>query len=88
MTYKLLPREREVVTKLPEEERFTYSLKRMADWGEVWTLRDEDGFALLSDGAHEVVPVWPHPEFALEYAHESSWAVQPTQVELSQFLEK
>jgi hypothetical protein len=65
MAWEMHDREYETVLALPGERRYDYFLKRIADWQEVWSLRDEEGWALVAgDDGQELVPVWPHPRFA------------------------
>src|SRR5215204_3224695 len=55
----------ESVTSLPAAERYSYTIKRIADREKIWSLATKDGWALLGDDeGHELIPVWPHKRFA------------------------
>lgn len=57
------------VLQLGATQRYTYFLKKVADWEKLWSLHDEDSWALSRDPlGKQAVPVWPHPDFALASA--------------------
>jgi hypothetical protein len=57
------------VTKLPPRERYSYSIKRFADWYEVWILARGDTWEPLRDRAHSGrLYLWPHPDLAELFA--------------------
>ena len=65
MSYEVNDRELESVLALPAATRFDYFLNRIADWEEVWSLADQDGWVLTADDdGNECVPVWPARRFA------------------------
>lgn len=63
----------EAVLALPGPARYEHLVKRIADAGEVWSLRNADGWALASDEGRELIPVWPHPRYA-EACAVGDWA--------------
>jgi hypothetical protein len=89
MPYKINRQEFEAVSSLPPAERYEHFVKRVADWEEVWTLRSPDGFALADDGdGRELVPVWPHPDYAGACAC-GAWAdYLPDMISPARFREK
>lgn len=65
MSYNASEQEVVSVSSLPSNERVRYFLAKVADWEEVWSLADEDGWALYSSDSHrQLVPVWPASAFA------------------------
>jgi hypothetical protein len=65
MPYDLRQQEYEVLVQVSDTKRYVYSLKRIADWEEVWSLSNAEGWVLMGDAAdNEVMPIWPHPRFA------------------------
>lgn len=45
--------------------RYEYSIKKIADQECVWSLANDDGWALAGDDTgQECVPIWPHAEYA------------------------
>lgn len=89
MTWVMHDKEFESVLSLPAEPRYSYLIKRVAGWGQVWSLAAEDGWALTSDDeGHELVPVWPHERFAAAYA-EGTWSdYKPQAISLSDWIER
>jgi hypothetical protein len=64
------PREKEMsaVNKLGAADRYAYFVKKVADENRLWSLW-KDGWALAADEAgHQVVPVWPHQNYAVACA--------------------
>jgi hypothetical protein len=53
------------VLQLDAPKRYSYWVKKTADQQVVWSLWQQDGWALAGDDqGHELVPVWPHEKFA------------------------
>lgn len=89
MSWNLSEQEFEAIVSLPGAKRYSYFVKKIADWEEVWSLRNEDGWVLAAvpDG-NEVVPVWPHERFA-KACVEGDWQdCEPVAIELSAWLER
>lgn len=56
------------VNKMRAEERFNYCIKEIAKNRKVWILIDEHGCVMLNTEDEDCVPVWPHEEFANQWA--------------------
>ncbi len=57
------------VSSLPAAERYSHFIRQVADWQEVWSLRDDGGWRLVADDqGNECMPVWPHERYATAYA--------------------
>lgn len=64
--YKLSPKEIDVMLNKPARDRYIYFVKRVADWGGAWALKDTDGLVTTSDNIGNIAfPVWPFEEYAL-----------------------
>lgn len=89
MPYKINAREIEAVQALSPAQRYGHFVRRVADWEEVWSLANGDGWVLMADDeGHELIPVWPHPHYAEALAI-GDWAGhQPKPIPLADFLEK
>ena len=88
MTWKMRPQEFANVAKLLPKARYEYFIKKVADHEELWGLWDE-GWALLADEEEaELVPVWPHPDFAKAYANGEWQNFHPRLIELDDWLEE
>jgi hypothetical protein len=74
---------------LPDLKRYAYFIKRVVDWGEVWSLYREDGWVLAgSADGRELLPVWPHPEYARACVAEGFKNAEPRAIEIHDFVEK
>jgi uncharacterized protein DUF2750 len=77
------------VLALPADRRYVYFVKRVADWEHIWSLAATDGWVLASDDqGRELVPVWPHPRFAIA-CETREWAgSEPRSIELADWMQK
>lgn len=65
MPWILRDEELKAVLSLDGPKRYEYTIKKVADQEQVWSLWKDDGWALTGDSAsRELVPVWPHERFA------------------------
>lgn len=65
MSYEANEHEVASVSALAGPERFDYFVRKVADWEEVWSIGDDDGWALSADeSGRKLVPVWPASAFA------------------------
>ena len=89
MPYRLTAKESEAVSALPPDERLRHLVKRVADWEEVWSLREPNGWALSRGASGEVAaPFWPHPDYAQRCAA-GEWAgCEPQTIALDAFFER
>lgn len=58
----------ETLNKMRPDERFNYCIKEIAKQRKVWILTDEHGCVMLNTEDEDCVPVWPHQEFAEQWA--------------------
>jgi hypothetical protein len=78
----------EKVSALDAKARYGYFIKRVADTKEVWSLWS-DGWVLVGDDdGRELVPLWPHSEYARRYATVDWAGYKPKRIALDDFLEK
>jgi hypothetical protein len=67
-------KEIEAVLVLDGPKRYAHWIKKVADQQQVWSLWERGGWALASDdGGRQVVPVWPHSEYAARCA-QGEWS--------------
>lgn len=89
MTYKLNRVQFDSVVKLAGPERYKHFIARIADWRQVWTLKQPDGFVTLGDDeGHVCVPLWPHADYAKALASGDWTTCVPVNVDLDSFKEK
>jgi hypothetical protein len=88
MTWIVNEREFKEVSSLPAPKRYGYFIKRVVDWGELWGLWNEQGWALVGDNAdRESMPVWPHETYALAYSKQSRADYQTRSIPLSEWFD-
>lgn len=87
MELQITERELEAMLLQRAEVRYTYFVKRVVDWGEVWVLNN-DGLAMVSDeNGSRLVPTWPAKRFA-EICSVDEWsAYSPMAITISDFIE-
>jgi len=68
MSESLSKEQLETVNKMRSEERLNYCIKEIAKQRKVWILTDEHGCVMLNTEDEDCVPVWPHEEFANQWA--------------------
>jgi hypothetical protein len=71
----LHPKQVAAIMALDGPERVEHTIKRIADWEEVWGLYD-DGWAMTAlddDPESTMFPIWPDPEYA-ETCADGEWA--------------
>lgn len=56
--------ETEHILKLDNEKKYEYFIKKIAAYGEVWSLKDKDGWASLGADDKMYFPVWAKKEYA------------------------
>lgn len=88
MTYEPSDEEIASVMRLAGPERYGYFVERVADWQEIWSLKDGGGWVLLWSGDNTVLfPVWPSRNFA-DACCENDWEqCVPTVISLDEWLD-
>ncbi|GGO85813.1 hypothetical protein GCM10011348_35230 [Marinobacterium nitratireducens] len=89
MTYKLTEQQRTRVQERDAQERFDHFLEKTADWEEIWSLADANGCVMLTtDDGESCLPVWPHPDYALDWATEGWEDCEPLKIDLESWFER
>lgn len=89
MSYPLTDNEFNAVALLSAEGRYDYFVDKVVAGGEVWSLQSEDGWVIVtSEDGEECLPVWPHPNFAAQWATDDWSDCTPTAIPLATWLER
>jgi hypothetical protein len=88
MSWEMHKKEFESVSSLPAGKRYSYFIKKVADFEEIWSLWSEGGWALASDNGHQLVPIWPHEQFALSCASKGWAGYEPKKIELTVWMSR
>lgn len=85
--WEMHDKEFETVRSLPPAERYSYTVKNVADWEVLWCLADGGWVLSADDEGHELIPVWPHQRFACSCA-EGEWdGYDPQPIALSTWMD-
>ncbi|MEK9714040.1 MAG: DUF2750 domain-containing protein [Thalassolituus sp.] len=89
MSYSLSAKNRASSLALSDNKRYELFLSKVAEYGEIWSLANEEGWVtVVTDDGENCLPVWPHPEYALEWVN-GDWAdCSPRMVPLDVWLER
>lgn len=84
-----IPKEKEIAALLAADgrRRYEYFIHRVCDTRQVWGLH-ADGWAILDDGEHKLIPVWPHAIFATRFAPPAWDGYAPQAIDLDTFLKE
>ncbi|MDX1656744.1 MAG: DUF2750 domain-containing protein [Candidatus Competibacteraceae bacterium] len=88
MAYSISEKEIRNVARLSADERYDYFVTRVIDGGEVWSLRSEEGWVAVSSDDGECFPVWPHPDFAAQWATDDWSDCAPTPIPLEVWMHR
>ncbi|MBY4675457.1 DUF2750 domain-containing protein [Marinobacterium arenosum] len=88
MAYKLTDEQRQSVLKQDAEQRYNHFLDKITKWEEVWSLRDDEGFVLVNSDDEACIPVWPHPDYAAEWASDEWAGCEPFSIKLDVWMER
>jgi hypothetical protein len=89
MSNTLSAPEMAAVSALNPQQRMTHLIGRVADWEEIWSLSNADGWVLSqSPTGEEAVPIWPHPDYAKLCAQDKWEHCQPAKIALEDFMAK
>ena len=82
------PEKMKKILVLDEEKRLDYFVKKCAELGYVWGLRDAGGWCGMGTSENtEAIPFWPEEAFAVLLAEESWSDSSPTAIPLREFMD-
>lgn len=86
MSWELADGEKEMVLALSARERYGYFIQLAVDSGEIWGLKNDEGWVLAGDEERDALPLWPHTDFAAACAL-GDWATAvPQPIALDELL--
>jgi len=89
MSWKMNSQEFNSVISIDPPKRYSYCIKRIVDFEELWSLWTIDGWALTSDSqGNELVPIWPHEKFASACASGAWVGYEPRTISLSDWINR
>jgi hypothetical protein len=77
------------VLQLDGGARYSYCVKKITDEKQLWSLMQDDGWALMADDTdQELIPIWPHEKFATLCATGFFADHQPKSIAIDTWLER
>lgn len=76
------------VLSLSAPERYQYLVHRVAEWGEVWGLRTEEGWVVVEIDGMDCFCLWPSDDFARSCAVEEWEECVPERISLQELLDE
>ena len=77
------------VVSLDAPKRYQHFISKIADWEEVWSLKNTEGFVgMADDNGNECIPFWPHPDYAEALANIEWNDCKPEKIPLDAFIGK
>jgi len=81
-------KEIEAVSLLDGSKRYTYFIKKVADWEEAWGLYDDGWLMSGDDEGNRAFPVWPAAEYASACAVQEWENAKPKSISLDELMEE
>jgi hypothetical protein len=88
VTWEIAEGEAERIAALPADDRTTLTLQLIADWGEAWGLRDEEGWIVQRRPDGDALPLWAHPDLATACAQGRWEGAKPDRIDLDDLIEE
>ena len=89
MSWDLDEEERRLALALPSQERYSYFVQVLVDEEQAWGLRNDEGWVLGSDPERgDILPLWPHSDFATACARAKWEDAVPAEIPLDDLLEE
>lgn len=89
MPYSLSSKNLKTSLSLSDGKRYELFIQKVAEHGEIWSLANDEGWVTVaSEDGGNCLPVWPHPDYALEWVN-GEWAdCEPKMIALDIWLER
>ncbi len=89
MSYTLTDADKTAAQNMRDDERFNHFVSRVCEHDELWILTDEHGCMMLtSDDDEDCIPVWPHADYAKEWAVDDWSQCKPEALTLQVWLNR
>ncbi|OIN13813.1 DUF2750 domain-containing protein [Oceanisphaera psychrotolerans] len=89
MSYTLTDADKAAAQNMRDDERFNHFVSRVCEHDELWILTDEHGCMMLtSDDDEDCIPVWPHADYAKEWAVDDWSQCKPEALTLQVWLNR
>ena len=89
MSWDLTEKEYQTALAMTPAERYDYTLRKVADWEEIWALTTEGEWVTGRDHMGRLaMPIWPHERFAADCAVGHWRLASPTAIGLGAWMNR
>jgi len=88
MNYQLTSRERHMTQLMSADNRYDHFVAKVVENDQIWILSDDSGCVIVTTAGEQCVPVWPHPDYAAEWATDAWATCRPTPIDLGTWMQR
>lgn len=88
MSTTLSPAERDNTLALTNDQRYQYFIEMVNEQGEIWSLANHEGWVTVSIDGDNGLPVWPHADYARQWATDDWSDCTPKSIALDVWLKR
>ncbi len=88
MSFTLTAAERDKTLALSNYQRYQYFIDMVNEQGEIWSLANDEGWVTLSAEGDNCLPIWPHADYAAQWATGDWSDCSPKSVTLETWLKR
>lgn len=89
MSYELSSKNRAGSLTLSDNKRYELFISKVAEFGEIWSLANDEGWVtVVTEEDENCLPVWPHADYAKEWANGDWSDCEPKMITLDVWLER
>jgi len=88
MSFTLTAAERDKTLALSNYQRYQYFIDMVSEQGEIWSLANDEGWVTLSAEGDNCLPIWPHADYAAQWATGDWSDCTPKSVTLETWLKR
>lgn len=88
MSFELSATERDNTLTLSNYQRYQYFIDKVAEHGEIWSLANDEGWVTLSAEGDNCLPIWPHADYAAQWATGDWSDCKPKSIALDLWLKR
>lgn len=88
MSFTLTTAERDSTLELSNHQRYQYFIDKVVEHGVIWSLANDEGWVTLSAEGDNCLPIWPHADYAAQWATGDWSDCTPKSVTLETWLKR
>lgn len=88
MSHALTSQQFQDVLAMDADDRYEYLVTQVANQGQIWSLRSDRGWVMVSTDEEECLPVWPSAEFAKPWINQDWSDCEPVAIDLDAWIKR